>query len=371
VVRPNADPLRFATIPDDGRRLRLVQVGAGQMGEHWLTTIAGYTDVELVGLVDLNVDAARAAAEAHGLDITVGSDVVDVARQSGAQAVINVTIPAAHHPVTTAALFAGLPVLGEKPVAVDVAEALSLAAAAEITNQLFMVSQSRRYFSTLWQYKAQLDALGPVSILTTEFFKAAHFPGFREEMDHPLLLDMAIHQFDAARFLLDDDPVAVYCEEYNPPWSWYRGNAGATAVFEMASGARYIYTGSWVSPGQETSWNGSWRASGEHGSALWDGDDRPTADVLNGPSLDVGTAPIPRGEELAGALREFVDALRTGDVPSGEVHANLLSLAMVEAALSSATTGKRVMIDDLMIRARQKAQANERNTEVAARLVLM
>ena len=33
------------------------------------------------------------------------------------------------------------------------------------------------------------------------------------------------------------------------------------------------------------------------------------------------------GEEIAGSLAEFVDALRTGRVPSGEVHSNVLSLA--------------------------------------------
>lgn len=35
-------------------------------------------------------------------------------------------------------------------------------------------------------------------------------------MDHPLLLDMAVHAFDAARWFLGADPVGVYCEEFNP-----------------------------------------------------------------------------------------------------------------------------------------------------------
>ena len=145
--------MSFRIIPDDGRPLKVVLVGVGGMGQAWLAAIRDCPEVELVGLVDLNTEAARAVAVGTGLDLAVGTDAVEVAGRSGGQAVIDVTVPAAHHPVTTAALFAGLPVLGEKPVAASVAQGLSLAAAAEITGELFMVSQSRRYNEQLWAFK--------------------------------------------------------------------------------------------------------------------------------------------------------------------------------------------------------------------------
>src|SRR5207249_1292525 len=62
------------------------------------------------------------------------------------------------------------------------------------------------------------------------------------------------------------------CESYNPGWSWFAGDAVASAVIEFPSGARFVFNGSWCSPGQETSWNGRWRVSGERGTAVWDGD---------------------------------------------------------------------------------------------------
>ena len=46
--------------------VRLVQVGAGLMGRAWLQVISGSPDVQLVGLADLDVDAARRAAEDAG-----------------------------------------------------------------------------------------------------------------------------------------------------------------------------------------------------------------------------------------------------------------------------------------------------------------
>jgi predicted dehydrogenase len=350
----------FAVIPDDGSPLRVVVVGAGGMGRAWLRTVEESPLVELAGIVDLDLEAARAAAAWLGRpDLPVGPGTAQLASDVGAQAVINVTVPAAHHPVTTEALAAGLPVLGEKPVASTVAQGLSLAAAAELHGQLFMVSQSRRYNRQLFEAKRLSASLGAVGIVSAEFFKAPHFGGFRDAMDHPLLLDMAIHQFDMARFLLDADPVSVFCEEYNPSWSWYRGDAGATAVFEMSGGERFVFTGSWCSPGRETSWNASWRISGESGTVLWDGDNEPVTSLAPD-----GRSSEDPGQEIAGSLRDFVAAVRTGSIPMGRVHQNIMSLAMVEAAILSAATGSRVSLDALLEDSYQQAILAERDPAV-------
>lgn len=331
-----------------GQPVRLIQVGAGGMGKTWLRNIADDPDVELVGLVDLDQTGARAAAEEAGFGgVPIGGSLTSLLQQGiVTDAVINVTVPKAHLPVNTEALLAGLPVLCEKPLADTVAEGLQMIATVEQTGQLLMISQSRRYWRHLFAYKKQLAQLGTIGSVSCEFFKAPHFGGFRDEMDYPLLIDMAIHQFDLARFLLDADPVAVYAESYNPSWSWYSGDAGACVIFEFSTGARFTFTGSWCAAGAETSWNGAWRVSAADGSALWDGDHAPTAETAAGDALpaEIGEEP----EQIAGSLVEFIDALRTGVVPQGEVHDNLLSLAMVEAAIRSAESGSRVLIADIL-----------------------
>jgi predicted dehydrogenase len=340
--------------------LRVVLVGAGNMGRAWRDTIEAAPDVELAGIADIDPAAAEAAVAGLGRPVPTGTDAVQLAAATGARAVVNATVPEAHHPVTTAALFAGLDVLGEKPVAETVAKALALAAASQVTGQLFMVSQSRRWNPQLFALRAMAEDLGALGALTTEFFRAPRFGGFRDEMAHPLLVDMAIHAFDSARFVLGAEPVSAYCEAYNPPWSWYAGDAAATAVFAMEDGARYTYTGSWCSPGAATSWNGVWRLSGEKGSAHWDGDHDP---VLDG---DADPAPRPASlySGIEGALLVFTDALRTGVPPMGEVHENVLSLAMVEAAVRSARTGQRVLLDDVLADAHAEALDTEPNPDV-------
>ncbi|WP_010525933.1 Gfo/Idh/MocA family protein [Nesterenkonia sp. F] len=354
---------------------RLLLVGAGGMGRAWLETILAEPRAELVGVVDLDLEAARAALAAAGApQVPVGDDVVALADRTAADAVVDVTVPAAHHRVTTDALVAGYPVLGEKPAAATVPEALSLAAASEVTGRLFMVSQSRRFNPQLFRLRDHARALGAAGVLSTEFFKAPRFGGFREQMAHPLLVDMAIHPFDAARLVLDAEPVSVYCEEHNPPWSWYAGDAAATALFEMTGGARFVYTGSWCSPGRETSWNGSWRLSAEHGTALWDGDSDPQVeDVRGGRTAEDAEDPATParsavGEGIAGSLAAFLEALDGGPTPMGEVHGNVLSLVMVEAAVESSARRGRVMVDEILERALAKAVEAEARDDVRAAL---
>ena len=352
----------FAVVESSPQQpLPVVAVGAGAMGRAWLAILDESSEVELVGIVDLDLAAARRAAADQGRpDLPVSHDAVALAARTGARAVVDVTVPAAHHPVTTAALFAGLPVLGEKPVADTLPRALSLAAAAEVTGQLFMVSQSRRWNPQLAALKGMVEDLDAIGSVTTEFYKAPHFGGFRDEMAHPLLVDMAIHPFDSVRYLLGTEPVSAYCEEWNPAWSWYAGDASATALFEMETGARYTYTGSWCAPGAETSWNGSWRLSGARGTARWDGDDEPVMDA------DVAPTERPRSpySGIGGALQVFCEALRSGERPMGEVHENVMSLAMVESAVESAATGRRVLVDDVLDRAHERALAEETHQDV-------
>jgi predicted dehydrogenase len=345
--------------------VRVLLVGAGGMGRTWLDLLRRHPDTELVGIADLDVAAARRAAAAAGLPTgSAAASLTELAAATRPEAVVNVTAPAAHHPVTLEALGLGLPVLGEKPLAATLPEAVELVAAADRAGLLFMVSQNRRYEEGLWHLKDLAHRLGGPGILTHEFFKAPRFGGFRDAMAHPLLLDMAIHNFDAARFLLDADPVAVYCEEFNPEWSWYAGDAATTAIFEMTGGVRFVYTGSWCSPGLETSWNSSWRVSARHGSARWDGESAVATAEFTGESAAESAGeggrpnraphqhrhphPSPPATGIAGSLSDFVRALRTGEPPATAARDNLLSLAMVHAAMLSSAGGTRVRFGELL-----------------------
>ena len=329
-------------------------VGAGGMGQAWAGNLKAHAEqVAFGGWVDIRAGAAATAAEKHELSgIWMGTDLEKAIAEVQPDFVVDVTIPEAHHDVTLAALAHGIPVIGEKPMAHSMEAARAMVAASEKSGKLYMVSQSRRYENRIRAYHRLIEkTCGNLGILNADFYIGAHFGGFRDEMDHVLLLDMAIHTFDQARFLSGADPVAVYAEEFNPAWSWYKGAASATCLFEMSNGLRFTYRGSWCAEGLHTSWECEWRATGDTGTALWDGHGTVKgAKVTGTEGFHHATEPTdePILEEvsggIAGSLEDFLHALDTGATPMGECHDNIKSLAMVFGAVESAKTGKRVTI---------------------------
>jgi len=245
-------------------------------------------------------------------------------------------------------------VLSEKPMANSMAEARRLVRAVEKAGRLFTVMQNRRYDPRIRALRSFLDsgAVGDLTTLNGDFYLGAHFGGFRDQMQHVLLLDMAIHSFDQARLISGADPVAVYCREWNPRGSWYAHDASAIAIFEMSNGLVYTYRGSWCSEGLNTTWECDWRAIGSRGSVTWDGGDafraqcvdkdegfiRPMRDAAV-PILDT-----PKKDGHAGCIRDFIDCVRTGRVPETVCTDNIKSLAMVFGAIKSAESGRRVLI---------------------------
>jgi len=309
--------------------------------------------VKVVGWIDLRPGAAASAAEELKLSVPhTGTDLGKALAETQPDFVVDVTIPEAHRDVTLQALAAGVPVLGEKPMADSMEHAREMVAASEKAGKLYMVSQSRRYDAHLYAFRQLIaEQIGALGILNSDFYLGAHFGGFREEMANVLLLDMAIHTLDQARYLSGTDPISVYCEAFNPAWSWYKGDACTTALYEMTGGLRYTYRGSWCSEGKNTSWNCDWRVVGPRGSALWDGESAPSAEVVTQtggfisetePREIVAPEGMPGG--IAGSLRDFLNALATGATPMGECHDNIKSLAMVFAAIESSATGKRVPV---------------------------
>jgi predicted dehydrogenase len=337
-------------------RLRAVLVGCGGISQAWLKAAQAVEGLEIVGLVDLLEENARQRAGQFGLSgVEIDSNLPRLLERAAPDLVFNCTVPEAHADVTLAALGRGCHVLGEKPLADTLENARRMVAAAEAAGRVFAVMQNRRFDPGIRALRGYLDEgeLGRLTTVHSDFFLAPHFGGFRDQMQHVLLLDMAIHTFDQARFLSRSDPLSVYCKEWNPAGSWYAHGASAVAVFEMSGGLVYTYRGSWCAEGLPTSWESDWRLIGERGTARWDGAQVLEAEVVRSTTGfqserqpgAIGPYSGPAIGGHAGLLADFIDCLRSGRTPETLAADNIKSLAMVFGAIESAEGGGVVQID--------------------------
>jgi predicted dehydrogenase len=341
---------------EDGMETRkVVFAGCGGVTRAWMGALSEFDDVEVVGLCDLDAGRIDAFQQQWKLSPKVqGDDLRKVIRESGADTVFDCTTPAAHPLVTTTALAEGCDVLGEKPMAPTLEEALRMLGAAKDAGRTYAVIQNRRYRAPIRRFRRALRAagVGPLTTLDADFYLGPHFSGFRTQMDHVLLLDMAIHTFDQARYISGADAEYVYAADWNPTGSWYRNGANAIAHFEMTDDVRFTYRGSWCAEGSNTSWESYWRASCETGSLIWDGKDEITGERVAGGEgffRELENIEVPEASELkweghAGVIREFLDSLAAGRKPMTDCSDNIKSVAMVLAALESAETGTRVRV---------------------------
>jgi len=338
-------------------QLRASLIGCGAMSRAWLEAARKIDGLAIVGLADLDEARAEKRAAEFGLpDAILAADVETLLARTKPDILFDIVVPAARHAIVAAGLGAGCHVLSEKPMAETLDEARDLVARARAAGRLHAVVQNRRYLESVRRIARALSsgAIGAITSIHADFFLAPHFGGFREEMDHVLLLDMAIHSFDAMRCMTGLAAEGVYCREWDPRGSWYRQGSSAVALFDLADGAVFTYRGSWCAEGLGTSWECAWRFVGVNGSLVWDGRDDIRIEVAGGArsglfvdAMKVAVPALAAADRIGGhlgVLQDFIGAVRAGTEPETVGRDNIRSLAMALGAIQSAGQGRRVEI---------------------------
>lgn len=333
--------------------IKAIVVGAGGISGAWFPPLIA-ENIDITSVVDIQIESAKDKIDKYGLSARATDDLQQAIAHDRPDFVVDLTIPAAHCNVTCMALEMGCHVVGEKPMASNIEEANRMVQTSKQTGKLYMVDQSRRWETPNLSVKSFIEsgAIGDVTTINCDFFLGAHFGGFRDSMDSPLILDMSIHHFDLARYFTNLDPVSVFAAEFNPKGSWYAGDVSANCIFKMESGVHFCYRGSWCSEGFHTGWAGDWRIIGDRGTLLYEKDTVLKAQTLkssggfNSIMEDVCVPAIePPAPTMHGALKEMLEFIDTGKRPQTECSDNIKSFAMVLAVIESSRSGSVVDVE--------------------------
>ena len=336
--------------------IKIIHVGVGGRGRHWLEYVAQHPDFTAVAYVDVDRKALestrRMPGQEHGKFFT---NVEEAFAQTDADAALITSPSLLHAQHALQALDAGLAVMVEKPFASNLREAMAVVDRAQALGRPVLVAENYRFFQAERTLRRVLDegiagrVAGAVCIDRRD--QPSHTQGsWVKSMADPFLSEIAVHHFDSFRYLFDRQPVSIMALSCNPSGSDYDRGAAVNALIEFESGLPVQYSGTLVANCYEY---GLW-VEGDKGD-LWTDRKRvwwrPKGNRFFRP---VKPVPVPSGDEkrypkagTVSLLNQFRDALIHGKMPETSGKDNLWTLALVEAGVLSAREGRKVKISEV------------------------
>jgi predicted dehydrogenase len=173
----------------------------------------GVPETRLVGIADLDIDAARRLAGEVGEPPVFGS-LDGLLALPGLDAVLIAISSSGHLEAIRAVAAAGKDILCEKPIALTMADTAAAIAAADAAQVRLQVGFMRRWDPDYARARARLasGALGKAFMFHSVQFDPEPPPvGFADPaVSGGLIVDMGIHEFDLARWLMDDEVAEVH-----------------------------------------------------------------------------------------------------------------------------------------------------------------
>ena len=342
-------------------KLRLIQCGMGGMGKAWRDNVTSPTspsrspDFEVVAVVDINEHALHEGGDQFRLlPERRFSDLGDAIANIEADAVLTVTPPAVHVEHAQLAFTNGLHLLTEKPIADTLENAKLMVGLASRADRQLVVAQNYRYGAAMAALRKVVteSPVGRIGHGHLDFYIGADFTGsFRETMEYPLLIDMAIHHLDLIRAVTGRNIAKVTAMSFRPQWSWYQHEPGLKMLMELDDGTPFSYSGDWSARGRQTKWNGDWRLQCGEGSIHLDLDQIAVARCERwGKEESESPVEVGKSEQNGQAriLSDFAGAIRTGKPAETSGADNLWSFGAVIAGVLSATKGKTIDVDTLL-----------------------
>lgn len=188
-------------------RVGCLVLGLGRMGARHAETVYRYG--ALAAVADPRPEVAKALGTHYGVPSYTDPD--RAMAQSGAQAVVIAAATGSHVALVRQAIKYRLAIFCEKPLAPTLDEAEALAKDVETSRLPFQLGFVRRYdpaFVAAKERIARGDIGRPLIYRAIDRDKMAPDPGFLRHSGG-IFRDMGVHDFDAARFLMDDEIEAV------------------------------------------------------------------------------------------------------------------------------------------------------------------
>jgi predicted dehydrogenase len=345
------------------RKLKVVVIGAGGIarGPH-LGNWKKMAEVDVIGVADINLEAAKAAATQHNIPHAF-SDYRDLLKLK--PDIADICAPnIVHTPAALAALAAGCHVLCEKPLAVTTGEVRKIGQLADRKKRKLMTAQHHRFSAPALAIRgwAGTGGLGDVYHARVRAMRRAWLPARPSFIQKKIsgggpCMDIGVHALDACMWIMDfPRPVRVsgvsktiFAKGHQIPGKWGEWDRKKYDVEDFAAGFIHFDNGATMT--LESSWLGhqqededmSFQLFGTKGGVKW-----PSAEfaTVHGKTFAQGTLTHPKNIASAyeDEIRAFHDCVVNNKPSPVPWTQTIKVIAILESVYRSQDTGREVKV---------------------------
>lgn len=197
-------------VTSDSRRLKTAIIGCGNIAPSHADALSTLPESEFWAFCDVDIDRARSMAAQYNVPHAFGD--LDDLLASGVEALMVCTPHKSHEEIVTRAAAAGVHVLCEKPISVELDEADRMIAAADAAEIAFGVVFMRRFWPAAQRIRRAIDA-GQIGVPTLgmcqcllwrpeSYFAQADWRGTWEGEGGGVLMNQAVHVIDMLQWFM-------------------------------------------------------------------------------------------------------------------------------------------------------------------------
>lgn len=344
------------------KTLKIGIVGTGGIGSGaHMPAYAKVESVKMTAVCDVNEARAKEVAEKFGVP-KVYSDYNEMFKSEELDGVSVCTQNRYHAPVTIAALNAGINVLCEKPIAMNVDEATAMVKAAKKNDKQLMIGMVNRYAAASQFIKQAVDEglLGDIYHANVLALRRRGIPGWgvfyiKTESGGGPIIDIGVHMLDLTLYFMGfPKPVTVSGVTYAeigtrkpdvPGWGgWdpkkYDVEDYAAALVRFDNGASLVLRASWAANLGNEQMNSE--LYGTKGGARWN-----PCEVLGTKFMSTTTLKpdsLPQVDNFYEQIKAFCESVRTGKPNPSPGEQALVVQTILDGIYSSSEQKKELAV---------------------------
>ena len=234
--------------------IKIILVGLGVRGKHWMHVINNNTLALITAFVDINPLSKDDISKSIIYDIPFFTSFTEALEKVESNAILIATPPEYHYDQVILAFQRGKHVICEKPLTENLEDSIQLFKESLSYKLKLMVGMNFRYLSTSQHIRNVVSnsELGPIGFANFNYLRNRN--GNRKDlnkypltMDHPMLLEQTIHHLDLLRYCYMSEVKSVHAKSWRPNWSTYEHDCCVSIVLTFHNKFVVNYLGTWTS----------------------------------------------------------------------------------------------------------------------------